>query len=116
MAAAHLVIARAGASTVAELAVIGRPSILVPFPHAIDQDQAANAGYLAAVGAALIVAQKDFSPQWLAAALVDALGHPEGLAQKAAAAKRSGIGDAAEKLADLVVQVAKLETRHETAA
>jgi hypothetical protein len=53
MGQAHLVVARSGASTVSELAVIGRPSILVPFPHAIDQDQAANAAHLAATGAAL---------------------------------------------------------------
>ncbi len=45
---AHLVVSRSGASTVAELAVIGRPAILVPLPHALDQDQLANAGVLAA--------------------------------------------------------------------
>lgn len=116
MAAAHLVIARAGASTVAELAVIGRPSILVPFPHAIDQDQAANAAHLAAEGAATLVAQKDFSPQWLASALAAALADPETLAQKAGAARLSGIVDAAERLADLVLHVAKLESTDETAA
>ena len=49
MAAAHLIIGRAGASTVSELAVIGRASVLVPFPHALDQDQAANAAALAQV-------------------------------------------------------------------
>lgn len=116
MAAAHLVIARAGASTVAELAVIGRASILVPFPHAIDQDQAANAAHLAAAGAATIVAQTDFSPQWLAAALAAALADPASLAQKAEAARLSGIVDAAERLAELVLRVANLERRHETAA
>ncbi|MBI3275223.1 MAG: UDP-N-acetylglucosamine--N-acetylmuramyl-(pentapeptide) pyrophosphoryl-undecaprenol N-acetylglucosamine transferase [Methylocystis sp.] len=56
MARAHLVIARSGASTVAELAVIGRPSILVPLPHALDQDQAANAAELAKSGSAEISA------------------------------------------------------------
>ncbi|HEY5226536.1 MAG TPA: undecaprenyldiphospho-muramoylpentapeptide beta-N-acetylglucosaminyltransferase [Methylovirgula sp.] len=116
IAAAHLVIARAGASTVAELAVIGRPSILVPFPHAIDQDQAANAAHLAAAGAALIVAQTEFSPQWLAAALTAALADPPSLAQKAQAARDSGIADAAERLADLVLRVAKLENKNEIAA
>ena len=69
IAAASLVIARAGASTVSELAVIGRPSILVPFPHALDQDQAANAEELAATGAAQVVRETEFTPQWLAAAL-----------------------------------------------
>ncbi len=62
VAAASLVIARAGASTVSELAVIGRPSILVPFPHALDQDQAANAEELAATGAAQVVRETEFIP------------------------------------------------------
>lgn len=106
MALAHLVIARAGASTVAELSVIGRPSILVPFPHAIDQDQAANAAHLAAEGGATLVAQTDFSSQWLASTLAAALANPDALVQKAEAARRSGIADAAERLADLVLRVA----------
>ena len=72
MAQAHLVIARAGASTVSELAVIGRPAILVPLPHALDQDQAANARQFAAAGAAIVVAQSVFSPQWLATSLMEA--------------------------------------------
>ena len=102
IAAAHLVIARAGASTVAELAVIGRPAILVPLPHALDQDQAANAGVLAATGAAIAVAQKDFTPAWLAAKLREALAAPQDLQRRAALARAAGIADAAEKLADLV--------------
>jgi UDP-N-acetylglucosamine--N-acetylmuramyl-(pentapeptide) pyrophosphoryl-undecaprenol N-acetylglucosamine transferase len=102
IAQAHLVIARAGASTVSELAVIGRPAILVPLPHALDQDQAANAKQFAATGAAIVVAQSAFSPQWLATALVEAQGDMASLALRAAAAKRAGIADAADRLADLV--------------
>jgi UDP-N-acetylglucosamine--N-acetylmuramyl-(pentapeptide) pyrophosphoryl-undecaprenol N-acetylglucosamine transferase len=102
MAAAHLVIARAGASTVAELALIGRPAILVPLPHALDQDQAANAAILADAGGALAVPQKDFTPQWLAAKLREALAAPEDLRRRAQQARTVGIADAAEKLADLV--------------
>lgn len=102
IAQAHLVIARAGASTVSELAVIGRPAILVPLPHALDQDQAANAKQFAATGAAVVVAQSAFSPQWLATTLVEAQGDMASLARRAAAAKRTGIADAAERLADLV--------------
>jgi UDP-N-acetylglucosamine--N-acetylmuramyl-(pentapeptide) pyrophosphoryl-undecaprenol N-acetylglucosamine transferase len=102
IAQAHLVIARAGASTVAELAVIGRPAILVPLPHALDQDQAANAEQFAATGAAIVVTQSAFSPQWLATALVEAQGDTASLARRAAAAKRAGIPGAAERLADLV--------------
>ena len=66
IAAAHLVICRAGASTVCELEVIGRPSILVPFPFALDQDQAANAAALGAAGGAVVVPQKEFTPERLA--------------------------------------------------
>lgn len=103
IAASHLVIARAGASTVSELAAIGRPCILVPFPHALDQDQAANAAQLAATGAAEVIAQSAFTPDWLAGALERAMAEPEGLTRRAEAAKSAGITDAAERLADLVM-------------
>ncbi|VTZ23041.1 UDP-N-acetylglucosamine--N-acetylmuramyl-(pentapeptide) pyrophosphoryl-undecaprenol N-acetylglucosamine transferase (fragment) [Methylocella tundrae] len=106
IAASHLVIARAGASTVSELAVIGRPAILVPLPHALDQDQAANAEQFALSGAATVVPQSAFSPQWLANAISSAQNDAEGLARRAAAAKGSGIADAADRLADLVLRVA----------
>ena len=105
-AAASLVIARAGASTVSELAVIGRPSILVPFPHALDQDQAANAAELAATGATQVVRESDFTPQWLANALRAARQNPQALASRAAAAQKAGIHDAAKRLADLVMNIA----------
>ena len=105
IAQAHLVIARAGASTISELAVIGRPAILVPLPGAIDQDQAANAEQFAATGAAIVVAQSVFSPQWLATSLVEAQADMDGLARRAAAAKQAGIADAAERLADLVQRI-----------
>ena len=106
MAGAHLVVARSGASTVSELAVIGRPSILVPFPHAIDQDQAANARHLAETGAALVVPQTQFTPQFLADALVSALVDPQSLTKRAEAARSAGVADAADRLADLVLEVA----------
>jgi UDP-N-acetylglucosamine--N-acetylmuramyl-(pentapeptide) pyrophosphoryl-undecaprenol N-acetylglucosamine transferase len=106
IASSHLIIARAGASTVSELAVIGRASILVPFPHALDQDQAANAAILAASGAAEVMPQSAFTPERLAAALRNALADPAPLAAAAAAAKAAGVPDAAERLADLVVEVA----------
>ncbi|MCJ2080009.1 UDP-N-acetylglucosamine--N-acetylmuramyl-(pentapeptide) pyrophosphoryl-undecaprenol N-acetylglucosamine transferase [Methylobacterium sp. J-090] len=106
MAAAHLVIGRSGASTVSELAAIGRPSILVPLPGAIDQDQAANAATLASIGAALAIPQSAFTPDRLAAELVDRFTNPEKLTAAAAAAKSAGIHDAAERLADIVVATA----------
>lgn len=107
--AAHLVIARAGASTVSELAVIGRPSILVPFPHALDQDQAANATMLQGAGAALVVPQSAFDPAWLAGELTRVMADPAGiLGPQAEAARHAGSPDAAERLADLVLEVAGL--------
>jgi UDP-N-acetylglucosamine--N-acetylmuramyl-(pentapeptide) pyrophosphoryl-undecaprenol N-acetylglucosamine transferase len=108
MAEAHLVLARSGASTVSELAVIGRPSILVPFPHALDADQAANARHLERTGAAEVMRQTGFTPEWLADRLARALDDPEDLTRRAQAAKSAGIPDAAERLADLALMTAGL--------
>ena len=107
IAAAHLVVARAGASTVSELAVIGRPSILVPYPHALDQDQAANAALLAKTGAATVVRQSEFTPAALARLIREALADPAALRAKANAAKAAGVPDAAERLAKLVAEIAR---------
>jgi len=105
MARAHLVIGRSGASTVAELTVIGRPSILVPLPHAIDNDQLQNATRLAESGAAWCIEQKDFSPQKLARDIGTLLDEPDRLAAAAAAAKSQGRPDAVLRLADLVEEL-----------
>jgi UDP-N-acetylglucosamine--N-acetylmuramyl-(pentapeptide) pyrophosphoryl-undecaprenol N-acetylglucosamine transferase len=105
MAKAHLVIGRAGASTVAELTVMGRPSILVPLPHAVDNDQLNNAKRLAESGGAWCIEQKELTPERLANALSRLLGSPEGLAQAAAAAKSQGRPDAVSRLADLVEEL-----------
>jgi len=104
IAAAHLVVARAGASTVAELAAIGRPAILVPLPHALDQDQAANAAVLQAAGGAIALRQDDFTPSRLAAEITALAAAPERLVAMAAAAGSAGAIDAAERLADLVLR------------
>jgi UDP-N-acetylglucosamine--N-acetylmuramyl-(pentapeptide) pyrophosphoryl-undecaprenol N-acetylglucosamine transferase len=106
IAASHLIIARAGASTVAELAAIGRPSVLVPLPHALDQDQFANAGVLERAGGALRLVQDSFTPQRLAGEVASLAGASGRLSTMAAAAKSVGRLDAAERLADLVLQVA----------
>lgn len=102
IAQAHLIVARAGASTVSELAIIGRPAILVPLPHSLDQDQAANAQQFAATGAAVVAAQSVFSPQWLAHSLLELQADRAALAERAEAARGAGIPDAAERLAELV--------------
>lgn len=102
IAAAHLVIARAGASTVTELSAIGRPSILVPLAIAMDDHQTGNARALADAGAAIRIAEKDFTAQTLGAALAAALGAPDRLEAMAASAKDRVKSDAAAALADLV--------------
>ncbi len=111
IADSHLVIGRAGASTVAELAVIGRPSILVPLPGSLDQDQAANADSLARIGAATVMRQSDFTPEALAAVLERRFTHPSELTDSSLAAKSAGIPDAAARFADLVVLTAGLDVK-----
>ena len=106
LASNHLVVSRSGAGTVAELAAIGRPSILVPLPGAIDQDQFANAGVLAQVNGALRIAQADFTPDRLAAEISAFAAEPARLAAMAASARTVGRLDAAERMADLVMKVA----------
>ena len=108
LAASHLVVSRSGAGTVAELAAIGRPSILVPLPGSIDQDQFANAGVLSQAGGALRIVQTDFTPDRLAAEISALAAEPERLGTMAANARTVGRLDAAERLADLVVKVAGL--------
>ncbi|MGV8996701.1 MAG: undecaprenyldiphospho-muramoylpentapeptide beta-N-acetylglucosaminyltransferase [Parvibaculaceae bacterium] len=102
IAAAHLVIGRSGASTVAELTVIGRPSILVPLPHSLDNDQKANAEKLQSAGAALMIEQKNFTEDSLAAELTTLLGDAPRLQAAAHAALGQGAPDAVRRLADLV--------------
>jgi UDP-N-acetylglucosamine--N-acetylmuramyl-(pentapeptide) pyrophosphoryl-undecaprenol N-acetylglucosamine transferase len=99
---AHLVIARAGASTVAELATIGRPSILVPLPGAIDDHQRANAAALATPGGAILIDQATLTPAMLAHHLATHLANGDTLANAARAAATAGRPDAAARLADLV--------------
>jgi UDP-N-acetylglucosamine--N-acetylmuramyl-(pentapeptide) pyrophosphoryl-undecaprenol N-acetylglucosamine transferase len=106
IAASHLVIGRAGASTVAELCVIGRPSILIPLAGSLDQDQAANAESLNLIGAAKVIAQRDFRPEPFATVLLPFLQDPRHLTDAAKAAKQAAIPDAAERLADFVLSTA----------
>jgi UDP-N-acetylglucosamine--N-acetylmuramyl-(pentapeptide) pyrophosphoryl-undecaprenol N-acetylglucosamine transferase len=108
IAAAHLIVSRSGASTVAELAAIGRPSILVPLPHALDQDQLANANVLANAGGAIVLRQDDFTPERLANEIACLAADPGRLPAMAAGAKSAGVLDAADRLADLVLRVANV--------
>jgi UDP-N-acetylglucosamine--N-acetylmuramyl-(pentapeptide) pyrophosphoryl-undecaprenol N-acetylglucosamine transferase len=106
LAKAHLVICRSGASTVSEISVIGRPAILVPYPHALDHDQAANAASLAATGGAKVIVQAELSSEKIASILTHTMNDPEKLARMAAAAKQAGKPDAANLLADMVEAIA----------
>ncbi len=106
MAASHLIVSRSGASTVAELAAIGRPAILVPLPHALDQDQFANAGVLERAGGAIRMVQERFTPQLLAEEIAALAASPQRLAAMAAGARSVARLDAADRLADLVLKVA----------
>jgi UDP-N-acetylglucosamine--N-acetylmuramyl-(pentapeptide) pyrophosphoryl-undecaprenol N-acetylglucosamine transferase len=105
MAAAHLVIARSGASTVAELAVLGRPSILVPLPHALDNDQLENATRLAESGGAWCIGQRELTPERLAHEIERLCRSPSELVRAAAAARAQGRPEAAQRLADLVEEL-----------
>jgi UDP-N-acetylglucosamine--N-acetylmuramyl-(pentapeptide) pyrophosphoryl-undecaprenol N-acetylglucosamine transferase len=102
LAWAHLVICRAGASTIAELASARRPAILVPFPHATDDHQTANARALANVEAGWLIPQSDLTPEALAGQLESLLNTPARLESAAARAGDVAPGDAAGRLADLV--------------
>jgi UDP-N-acetylglucosamine--N-acetylmuramyl-(pentapeptide) pyrophosphoryl-undecaprenol N-acetylglucosamine transferase len=107
LARAHLVIGRAGASTVAELAAVGRPAVLVPYPHATDDHQSANARAFADSGGGWVIAQPAFAAPMLATLLVERFGNPAGLARAAAQARSFGRTDAAERLAEIVLALVR---------
>lgn len=112
MAASHLVIARAGASTVAELAILARPALLVPLPHALDNDQLANATRLADAGGAICREQKDLTPEKIAEVVAYAMENPANLMAASKAAATQGRPDAVQRLADLVVGLAAGVSAH----
>ncbi|WP_319519559.1 undecaprenyldiphospho-muramoylpentapeptide beta-N-acetylglucosaminyltransferase [uncultured Martelella sp.] len=110
IADADLVVARSGASTVTELSVIGRPGVFVPLPHALDQDQAANAALLAKNGGAEVVRQSELTTERFVKILTDAVQQPERLETAAAAARAAGKPDATARLADLAEALASGKT------
>ncbi|HYS46177.1 MAG TPA: glycosyltransferase, partial [Rhizomicrobium sp.] len=115
MAESHLVIARSGAGTVAELMAIGRPAILVPLPGALDDNQTPNADMLARAGAGWRVSQADLTPDSLAQMLTRIFADPSALARRAAAAQALATPQAAEKLADVVEDLARRSSKREAA-
>jgi UDP-N-acetylglucosamine--N-acetylmuramyl-(pentapeptide) pyrophosphoryl-undecaprenol N-acetylglucosamine transferase len=105
---ADLVVCRAGALTISELAAAGVGSILVPYPHAVDDHQTGNAHYLADVGAALLMPQPSLSPASLGTALAELIGNRSRLLVMAEAARELARPDAAERIAQACREVAGL--------
>lgn len=106
LAHAHLVISRAGASTIAEVTAAGRPALLVPYPGHGDQQQAANANALVEAGGAWVVEQPSFTPAWVAERIDALAGTPGALTAAAGKARSLGQPDAAAQLADLAEHLA----------
>jgi UDP-N-acetylglucosamine--N-acetylmuramyl-(pentapeptide) pyrophosphoryl-undecaprenol N-acetylglucosamine transferase len=105
LADAHLVIGRAGASTIAELTAAGRPAILIPFPSATDDHQTANAREMTKAGGARTIQQENFTPEVLARQIEAMAADPVALNNAAARALSVGRPHAARDLADLVERV-----------
>ncbi|MBT6607458.1 MAG: undecaprenyldiphospho-muramoylpentapeptide beta-N-acetylglucosaminyltransferase [Rhodospirillaceae bacterium] len=105
IATAHLVIGRSGASTVAELSAIGRPAILVPYPHAVDDHQAGNAHAIDDAGGGWLMSEDTFTPEALAKRLDSLFGLPVVLKRTAANACAAGRPKAVDELADMVAEV-----------
>lgn len=106
LAEAQLVISRAGASSIADISVIGRPSVLVPFAAAAGDHQTINARGLVEGGAAVAIAESDLTPAKLAEGVADILSRPDGAAEMAENALLLGKPDAAKLLAELVASAA----------
>lgn len=110
MTEAQLVISRAGASSIADLTVIGRPSILIPFAAAAGDHQTANARGLVDAGAAILIPENRFDVASLTAQIVSILSNPEAALQMSQAATAAGIPDATDRLVALVEALATKET------
>ena len=106
-AAADLVIGRAGAGTIAELAFVGKPSILIPLPGAGGDEQLMNARVLGEIDAAVVIAQKEATPTRLRSEITLLLADPERLTRMANSAKSAARPDAAARLADALIHLAK---------
>jgi UDP-N-acetylglucosamine--N-acetylmuramyl-(pentapeptide) pyrophosphoryl-undecaprenol N-acetylglucosamine transferase len=106
-AAADLVLARSGASTVAELAAAGKPAVLIPFPQAADDHQRHNAEVMARAGAATVLIEAGLTPEKLREVLIELLSRPETLEKMAGQARTLAHPDASEQIASMAVALAK---------
>ncbi|MEM9812487.1 MAG: glycosyltransferase, partial [Pseudomonadota bacterium] len=102
----HLVICRAGASSLADLTVVGRPAILIPLAIAVRDEQTANARPLVEAGAAQMIQEDELTPEHLAESIASVIDAPEAARAAATASRSLGKPDAAERLADLVITTA----------
>lgn len=103
---ADFVVCRAGALTVSELTAVGLPSILVPFPYAIDDHQTHNALWLENAGAGYLLDEKDLSPETLAATVLELTTNKDKRAEMAESARRLALPDATRRVADVCLEVA----------
>ena len=120
LAEATLVISRAGAGSIADITVVGRPAILIPYPHATDDHQAANAAGLVRAGGAFMIREEALTPEGLAGHIAAILSDPEGAEAMAEASHAQGRPGATNELAELVERLAantaRIEARHEERA
>ena len=101
-AGTHMIVSRAGASSVTEIAVVGVPSVLVPLPTAADDHQTHNASELAKAGASVVIKQKEFTPEKIAEVIAESIKTPKDLKKMSDKARKSAINDAAKRLADVL--------------
>ena len=106
LAAADLVVARAGGS-VMEIAAAGRPAILIPYPQATGDHQTTNASWMADGGAAVVIPDRELTPQRLSAAIAELLGDEDRLRSMSIAARRLAKPDAAERIAHEILRAAE---------
>lgn len=110
LAAATLVVSRAGASSIADITAIGRPAILIPYAAATADHQAANARGLAEAGGGFMIREAELTPEGLAGTIAAILTDPEGATAMAEASRDLGRPDAVEELASLIEHLARRRT------
>lgn len=102
-----LLISRAGATTLAELAVLGKPAVLIPYPFAADDHQYKNGRYYAESGGALVLVERELTARKLAETLAELVGNPGRLQEMAKTMRAKGRPDATERIVDVCLEVAE---------
>ncbi|MGI9536122.1 MAG: undecaprenyldiphospho-muramoylpentapeptide beta-N-acetylglucosaminyltransferase [Desulfocapsaceae bacterium] len=104
---ADLIVSRAGATTLAEIGVVGTPAVLIPYPHAADNHQEKNGAWYVENGAALMFSQQDLTPQMLAEEILRIINDQARLDTMSESMKKLGIGDAAERIVDICLDLSR---------